>query len=651
MPAAGGNDAPEGAPASNAGGLPSPAWHRASLDPVVGESTDAASSRRRLAWPAPLRSWIGEELAGEEAEAFAAEAVDRDLRRLRALAPLMVVVHVAHILLYRVAGGMRAAVDPGILRWQDHVVAIHAATLPLALLILFVAWRRPGGAVGRRLLPLAALVYLVHGALATGVDQIVLDNVAAFTGYCFGVAVICAFALGTAVWVYGAGFLVVALAISHFQADPAVRISNLLNAGTVVTMSMALGVLLAGARRRDFRQRRIIARQRDELAGLNSDLERRVDEQVAEIVRRAEEVSRLNAQLRSQIRARSSELQAALARLAAQREEDGNLRAGDVLAERFEIRATLGAGAMGIVYAGRDRVTGADVAIKVIRPGSAVEMEAMRRFLGEASAVASITHPAVVRMIHVDISGDGLLYQAQELIEGSTLDEHLHDGPWPQVAAARLGAVLCDALAAAHEHGVIHRDVKPSNVMLLTEAPGLKLLDFGLAKLYDEVTRDAKDGTGSRFVVGTPAYMSPEQVLGSDVSGKTDVYAAGVLLFQVLAGRGAFDSDGASNVMMRHVTAEAPDLRAVQADVDAELAQLVAACLSKNPGDRPTAGELGDRLREFADRAGAPALEAVVRGRAAGSSGEASKRAVSGSIARRFQGLGSALFVLGERLG
>src|SRR5262249_21782878 len=150
---------------------------------------------------------------------------------------------------------------------------------------------------------------------------------------------------------------------------------------------------------------------------------------------------------------------------------------GTVLGDRFEVDQWIGAGGMGVVYSGLDRVTRARVAIKVIRPSKLIELDSMRRFLGEASVVAAITHPAVVRMIHVDISEDGLLYQAQEFVEGATLEEHLSAGTWPQAEAARLGEVLCDALAAAHDHGVVHRDVKPGNVMLIDQSPGLKLLD------------------------------------------------------------------------------------------------------------------------------------------------------------------------------
>jgi len=577
----------------------------------------AAEAPRATSWLERLRRWDGEPLSPEESVAFAAETTDRDIRRLKVLAPLMAILHLTHIWLYRVPAEARETLTPTVLRWQDHVVWVHVATLPLTLLILGVAYRRPQSRLGRMLMPITATAYLVHGAMATGVDQIVLGNVAAFTGYSYGVAVFVGFPLAIAAWVYGIGFSVLVMALFAFQADPAARISNLLNVATVVTMSLAISMLIDAARRRDFVQRRTIARQRDELADLNTDLERRVDEQVAEIVRRANEVNHLNAQLRSQIRARSSELSMALSKLATQRGEDGLLRPGVVLGERFEIGEPLGKGGMGVVYSGRDRVTDATVAIKVIQATNSTELDAMRRFLGEAGAVASITHPAVVRMIHVDVSEDGLLYQAQERIDGETLEHRLGKEPWPEADVARLAAVLCEALAAAHARGVIHRDVKPGNVMLTREAPGLKLLDFGLAKLHGAAKSDDPEATGIGLVVGTPAYMAPEQALAMEITDKADVYAVGVLLFQMLTGQHVFELEGPSRVMRSHVATAPPDVRTVRPDIAEQLALLISACLAKEPADRPTAAEVAHALRTVADASGAPPLEELIRRSAA----------------------------------
>jgi hypothetical protein len=621
-------------------------------EPVAGLTTRAVSrNRQHQAAAAPARARVlelyrrlaGDALTGDEIAAFAADDADRNLRRVRVLAPLMVVLHIAHILVYRVPDDARATLAAEIVRWQDQVVRVHTWTLPFAVAIVAACYLASGRSFGRWITPLAAMAYLCHGAMATGADQIAFAKVDAFTGYAFGIAVICAFPLRTAAWVYAIGTATVLLAISHFQADPGMRVSMLLNTLTVASTSVALNVLLHAGRRRDFRQRRTIAMQRDELASLNSDLEERVDRQVAEIVCRAEEVNQLNAQLQSQIRQRSSELQAALARLAAEREDEGILRAGTVLADRFEIRGKIGAGGMGVVYSGRDRITASAVAIKVIRPGETIGIDAIRRFLGEAGAVAQISHPAVVRMINVDVTEDGYLYQAQELIDGRSLDNRVDDGPWAEADVARLGSVLCSALAAAHARGVVHRDVKPANVMLTGDEPGLKLLDFGLAKLYDDEARGDEHATGSRLIIGTPAYMAPEQVVAGEVTAKADVYAVGVLLFQLLTGKLAFEVEGASRIMMKHVQDQAPDVRTLRPEVRGELATMIGACLSKQAVARPNAHDLSVRLSGFADAHGGASMEEIGERNSREPSPADPSGRTTASIARRMRGFGSAL--------
>src|SRR5262249_9113972 len=160
------------------------------------------------------------------------------------------------------------------------------------------------------------------------------------------------------------------------------------------------------------------------------------------------------------------------------------------------------------------------------------------------------------------ISDDGLLFQAQELVDGEPLARQVSRA-WNPGDAARLGAVLCDALAAAHAVAVVHRDVKPENVMLTTSAPGLKLLDFGIAKLYAAVQgHGAEDMTRTGAIVGTPAYMAPEQALGAIVTDRADVYAAGVILFRLLSERLPFEAESASAIVMLRATHDAPRIRA-----------------------------------------------------------------------------------------
>jgi serine/threonine-protein kinase len=314
------------------------------------------------------------------------------------------------------------------------------------------------------------------------------------------------------------------------------------------------------------------------------------------------------------VRARSSELSLALARLAQQRQQGDAVVRGTLLGGRFEVEDVIGEGAMGVVYQGIDQATSARVAIKVVQASSPRTLDALRRFAHEAGAAAAITHPAVVRMFDVDISDDGLLFQVQELIDGEALARMLQRA-WCPGDAARVGAVLCEALAAAHAVGVVHRDVKPENIMLTAAAPGLKLLDFGIAKLYAAVHGRAGDAmTRTGMIIGTPAYMAPEQLLGaSEVGDRADVYAAGVVLFRLLAQRQPFESESPRQIMINRLLDDAPGLHAVQPLVPASLAQLIDACLARQPDARPPAAELAVQLARWADGAGAPPLEGSAR--------------------------------------
>jgi serine/threonine-protein kinase len=168
--------------------------------------------------------------------------------------------------------------------------------------------------------------------------------------------------------------------------------------------------------------------------------------------------------------------------------------------------------------------------------------------------------------------------------------------------------VLCDALAAAHAQGVIHRDVKPENIMLTATPPGLKLLDFGIAKLYDAVLADG--GTKEAVVLGTPAYMAPEQVAPTgEVGERADVYAVGVILYQLLTTRLPVEAPTARELMARKLSAPTPELTGLVPELPATLVGAVLRCLHLAPAERPAAAELASVLRELAESRGAPPLE------------------------------------------
>jgi serine/threonine-protein kinase len=531
-------------------------------------------------------------------DAFARELADVNRRRMRVLAPLMLVLHAVHLWLFSTGAAQRATLSADVLRWRDGIAASHALMIPLALVVCAIVWRARSERLLRIIGPLSAAAWLLHAASCTAFDQIVVQNVSVWMGYALGIAVITALSPRVAIPAYAVAFGALVYGLFALQRSSTSRAASLPTITTVTLVSVALSWILHAARKREFDQRLTIDRQRAELEKLNASLEKRVADAVA--------------QLQAQVKARSGELSLALARLAQQRGSDGNLRPGAILGGRFEVDVAIGAGGMGAVYAGRDQSTGARVAIKVIQASSSRQLDALRRFLREAGAQATVSHPAVVRILYVDVSDDGMLFQVQELIEGEPLTRSILR-PWSAGDAARLVAVLAEALAAAHAEGVVHRDVKPDNLMLTAETPGLKLLDFGIAKLYDAVSR-ADDSTGAGMILGTPAYMAPEQVKGEpNPSDRADVYATGILLYRLLAGRLPFDAERGHEMMMRHVMAEAPDPRTVEPSVPAPLAELTLRCLAKEAAARPSAAELARALAELADGAGSKPLAEIAR--------------------------------------
>ncbi|MGD0527869.1 MAG: serine/threonine-protein kinase [Polyangiaceae bacterium] len=544
------------------------------------------------------------------APAFRDELDEANRRRLRVMLPLMVVVHAIHVAMFRTTAAERVALDPTVVRWRDAVAEIHTVSLVVAVVLTAAVFRVKGPAA-RVLAPLTAAVYLAHGAVVVGADQLTLTSVTPFIGYCLGTAVVLCFPPRVTVTLYAGAAAAFVAVMLVMQPSASARLATMPNGGSIVVVSVALAWMLYLGRRRDFVQRATIEQ-------LNASLERRVAEQVSEIVARADEVANLNAQLQVQVRERSAELSTALAKLAVQAEEGESLRAGSLLGDRFEVGDILGTGGMGAVYSGVDRVTGLRVAIKVTQAGSSQQLDGLRRFLREAQSAATVTHPAVVRTLHVDVSNDGMLYQVQELVEGETLQSRCVAGrPWEPGSVARLVSVLCDALTAAHAQGVVHRDVKPANVMLTRTAPGLKLLDFGIAKLYENAHADDRETTRTGAMLGTPAYMAPEQFdTRRGVTDRVDVYAVGVLLFLLLTGRHPFDGPTPRAMMADHLLTDAPDVRSAVPSVPDALADLAARCLRKTADERPTASSLGKDLAAFADARGVPSLDALERARA-----------------------------------
>jgi eukaryotic-like serine/threonine-protein kinase len=265
----------------------------------------------------------------------------------------------------------------------------------------------------------------------------------------------------------------------------------------------------------------------------------------------------------------------------------GAFRVGQIVGGHV-ILGDLGVGGMGMVARARHVRLDRDVAIKVLRPEYAGQPEIVERFLNEARAMQAIRHPAIVEIYDSGYVGDGHPYIVMELLEGENLADRLRrERRLPLAVALRLAAAIARALAAAHARGVVHRDLKPDNVFLVPGDAAIKLLDFGIARL-DGTARDVRQ-TAAGVMLGTPLYMSPEQC--RDAGGcdhRTDLYALGCVLFEMISGRAPFLASTAIELMAAHLQTPPPALEAVAPWVAPEIAALVASLLAKDPDGRPS---------------------------------------------------------------
>ena len=241
---------------------------------------------------------------------------------------------------------------------------------------------------------------------------------------------------------------------------------------------------------------------------------------------------------------------------------------------------------MSEVWRAHDQVLGRDVAVKVLAPGAPADSLRPARIRLEARAAAGLRHPHIVEVYDygeaTDEAGQARPYVVMELVDGPTLDDLLKNRSLPWTAATRIGAQVAAALAAAHARGVVHRDVKPGNVMVSRD--GVKLVDFGISAAAGAV--DETDGE----VLGTPAYLAPERLDGGPVRVATDVYALGLLLYRALAGRLPWSGSTVTQMVGNHLYVEPAPLPRI-AGLPPRVADLVRRCLAKRPEDRPTAAE------------------------------------------------------------
>lgn len=270
-------------------------------------------------------------------------------------------------------------------------------------------------------------------------------------------------------------------------------------------------------------------------------------------------------------------------------------RIGTTVGGKYRITEAIGRGGMGTVYRAIHRDLGEPVAVKFLHGIFARDPELLARFRREALALARLRHPGIVSLLDVS-APDEEPFMVMELVSGDSLQAALAERPGA-IPLPRLGDVFChllEVLEVAHERGIVHRDVKPSNVMLL-DGGLVKLLDFGLVHLPG---KDLEQLTATGIVVGTPDYMSPEQCEGHPTGPATDIYAVGVMLFEALAGRAPFEGAGPGALMAAHLFLEPPTIAECSParPVPPALEALVAHALAKSAADRPTAREMRHEL-------------------------------------------------------
>src|SRR5437016_9039713 len=285
----------------------------------------------------------------------------------------------------------------------------------------------------------------------------------------------------------------------------------------------------------------------------------------------------------------------------------------------YQIIGPLGVGGMGEVYKARDTRLDRTVAVKVLPEHSASRVDVRERFEREARAVSALNHPHICALYDVG-QQDDIDFLVMEYLEGETLAQRLERGPLPMEQVLRYSVQIADALVRAHRHNVIHRDLKPSNIMLVKD--GAKLLDFGLAKLHaaaagvGEETRTlalTTEGT----ILGTFQYMAPEQLEGKDADARSDIFAFGAVLYEMLTARKAFEGKSRASITAAIMEREPPPVSQVQPLTSPLLQKLIKACLAKDPEQRrQTAHDVLLDLRWISEqREEAAGVERVARPR------------------------------------
>ncbi|MEE9245744.1 MAG: serine/threonine-protein kinase, partial [Gemmatimonadota bacterium] len=298
--------------------------------------------------------------------------------------------------------------------------------------------------------------------------------------------------------------------------------------------------------------------------------------------------------------------------------EAGSTSADDIekqltaeLAPQLQVVRRLGRGSMASVYLAREQELKRLVAIKILAPRLAKDQRARQRFEREAQAVASLSHPNIVSIHSVGRLPGDLPYIVMQYVKGTNMADRLQQtGKLPVAEAERIVAEVASAVAAAHLKGIVHRDIRPANVIYDEETGKAMLSDFGIAAiLATGETEQSARLTQTGELIGNPAFMSPEQLLGNELTERSDVYGLGLLAFQLLTGRGPYDAASNRELLAAHVRQEPRKVTEFRVDASPELSDLVNRCLAKEPGHRPTAADVARRLHLAAGTAAGTAVD------------------------------------------
>lgn len=382
-----------------------------------------------------------------------------------------------------------------------------------------------------------------------------------------------------------ASYLGVALSIS--ETPPELVVNNMFFLGSTVVIGFSANYSMARYARTNFLQRRLIEARTAELQDKNEELlakNRMLAESRAATLRSTR---------------RSELIFSALS----------ETLPGTVLDQKYRLGEKIGSGNFGTVYRGEHIFLHHPVAVKVFRPAIGhVALESLDRFRLEGISACRINHPNAVTVLDFDVSAGSLAYLVMELLNGRSLaDELRSEGKMTPVRCAHIAASVCDALVEAHAAGIVHRDIKPANVFLHRSHSEqvVKVIDFGIAKLTDtSADPEVQATTVAGMFVGTPAYMAPERLLDEPYDGRADVYAVGVMMYEMLSGRLPFQVSDAGywSLARMHIVELPPSLTATEPGVPRDLEAIVFDAMAKTPDKRPTSQQLSTSLRGFLER-------------------------------------------------